>query len=90
MAPDASSPELIEFPCDFEFKAFGPNDEAFKLAVTEAVASVQPVSRHALRERSSGNGSYRCVTVLLRIESRDHLHAVYRQLRSVERLRFLL
>jgi len=90
MSMENSTPELIEFPCDFEFKAFGPNDDAFRIAILEAVAPIQPVSRHALKERASGSGSYRCITLLLRIESRDHLHEVYRQLRSVEGLRYLL
>ncbi len=87
---DESPLDLLEFPCDYEFKAFGPNDAAFTVAVKEAVGRVQAVSRHALRERASRQGTYRCVTVLVRLQSRDQLEAIYRALRGIEGLRYLL
>jgi len=82
--------DLLEFPCDYEFKVFGPNEEAFREAVVDAVSAVLAISRHALRERPSRNGTYRCVTVLVRLQSREQLEAIYRQLRGIEGLRYLL
>ena len=45
------SQELIEFPCHFEFKAFGPGGEEslFYDQVEAAVSRVVQVSRQAMR-----------------------------------------
>lgn len=82
--------DLFEFPLDYEFKAFGPNDESFNQALLSAIAEVATVSEHSLRQRPSSSGKYRCVTVLVRVQNRDHLQQVYGQIRSVEGLRYLL
>ena len=90
MADHQVTDEILEFPCDHEFKAFGPNHDDFSAAVLEAINAVMPVSRHAMRERKSSGGKYRCVTILLRVHSRGQLTDVYRQIRQVEGLRYLL
>ena len=84
--------ELLDFPCDYEFKAFGQADreQSFLNAVQEAVGRTVPVSRHALRIRHSSGGKYLCVTVLVRLHNSDQLKTIYQSLRQVEDLKYLL
>jgi hypothetical protein len=89
--PSALS-QLLEFPCDYQFKAFGPGDEddGFVIAVREAVSSVVPVSRDAVRTRFSSRGAYLCVTVVVRLYNADQIKAIYAALRRIEGLNYLL
>lgn len=82
--------ELLEFPCDYMFKAFGPNEDRFAAAVRESVSSVIPVPMDAVRTRPSREGVYICVTVLVRLHNFAQLKAIYDSLREVEGLKFLL
>jgi len=84
--------ELLEFPCDYLFKAFGPNDPEgfFSQAVRSAVATVVPVSEDAVKQSRSANGTYLCVTVLVRLHNYGQLAAIYGALRQVAGLKYLL
>lgn len=82
--------DLLEFPVDYEFKAFGPNEEGFNQALLEAIAAIAPVSEHSLRQRPSSSGNYRCVTLLVRVQNREQLQQVYARIQSVKGLRYLL
>lgn len=84
--------QLLHFPCDFIFKAFGPNAEPGQFAreVQEAIANVVPVPLDALKIRLSSRGTYVCVSVLVRLHSFDQMQEVYQALRGVEGLKFLL
>lgn len=84
--------QLIEFPCDYQFKAFGLSDEkgSFFEAVGAAVASVVPVSLDAMKSRPSAQGTYLCVTIMVRLHNADQLKAIYAALREVKGLKYLL
>jgi uncharacterized protein len=84
--------DVLEFPCDHIFKAFGPNDEdgRFQAAVLAAVCSVQPVPLDAVRARTSSQGAYLCVSVVIRLENFAQLQANYTALRTVVGLKYLL
>lgn len=90
-SPD-SPQELIEFPCHFEFKAFGPADpdRRFDEQVLSAVCNVVQASRQAMRSRASSGGKYQCVSVLATVQNRSQLEAVYAELRKIEDLKYLL
>jgi len=87
-----ASEDLLEFPCDYLFKAFGPNDPEgfFAEAVRSAVATVVPVSVDAVKMSRSANGTYLCVTVLIRLHNYPQLTAIYGALRHVDGLKYLL
>lgn len=89
--PSALS-QLLEFPCDYQFKAFGSGgeDDGFVLAVQEAASSVVPVSLDAVRTRSSSRGTYLCVTVVVRLYNIDQIKAIYAALRRIDSLKYLL
>ncbi|MGK2906085.1 MAG: YbeD family protein [Desulfuromonadales bacterium] len=87
-----SPQELIKFPCHFEFKAFGPglDESRFFDKVLAAVSTVVQVSRQAMRTRPSSGGKYQCVTVLVTLQNRSQLEAVYAALRDIDDLKYLL
>jgi len=87
-----SNLELLEFPCHFEFKAFGPggDDSRFDDQVLAAVSTVVQASRQAMRTRPSSGGKYQCISVLVTLQSRPQLEAVYAALRKIEGLKYLL
>jgi len=84
--------ELLEFPCDYLFKAFGANepDGSFQQTVRAAVEAVTPVPLDAVKLNRSAGGNYLCVTVLVRLHNFQQLEAIYASLRLVEGLRYLL
>ncbi len=84
--------ELIKFPCHFEFKAFGPgdDDESFLAKVQSAVSTVVPVSRQAMKTRASSGGKYQCVSVVVSLQNRAQLEAVYAAIRKIDDLKYLL
>jgi putative lipoic acid-binding regulatory protein len=84
--------QLMEFPCDHLFKAFGPHraDGRFEQDVRCAVSLVVPVAADALSARVSSGGTYTCVTVKVRLEHFAQLREVYAALRKVAGLKYLL
>jgi hypothetical protein len=84
--------ELLEFPCDYPFKAFGANDPegTFVPAVRDAVGTVTPVPLDAIKQSRSARGSYLCVTVVVRLHNFQQLEAIYHALRRVPGLKYLL
>lgn len=92
MDEPSSLSELLEFPCDYQFKAFGPgeDDDGFVQSVRQAVSSVVPVSLDAVRTRPSSRGTYVCVTVVVRLYNIDQVRAIYASLRRIEGLKYLL
>ena len=92
MSRESSQKELLEFPCHFEFKAFGPgdDDEKFLNKVLEAISTVVPVSRQATKSRPSSAGKYQCISALVTLHNRTQLDAVYTALRKIDDLKYLL
>ena len=83
---------LLQFPCDYPFKIFGSSadDHDFAAAVYRTANSVMPVPLDAMKCRSSAQGHYLCVTILVRVESFAQIEALYAALRTVAGLKFLL
>ena len=91
MSQSEETTELIEFPCHFEFKAFGPGeDDSFLNSVQTAVSIYTPVSRDAMKVRNSSGGKYQCVSVMVLLQNRTQLEAIYAQLRTVGGLKYIL
>lgn len=92
MMSSDSPQELLDFPCHFEFKAFGPGgeDSPFFGQVEAAVSSVVQVSRQAMKARPSSAGKYQCVSVLVTLQSRLQMEEIYAELRKIDGLKYLL
>lgn len=90
MTEKGTPEDLLEFPCDYLFKALGVADEAFKQAIIAAVKQHVPVSVDSIRSRPSGKGKYQSVSILVRLYNYGQLTSVYAEMRQVEGLKMLL
>ncbi len=81
---------LLDFPCDYVFKAFGSADEAFAEAVKQAVGRVVSVAADAMKSRTSSGGRYQSISVCVRLHNSDQLKQVYAELKKIEGLKYLL
>jgi len=81
---------LLDFPCDYVFKAFGSADAAFAEAVKQAVSQVMPVSADAMKSRDSSGGKYQAVSVCVRLHNSEQLKQIYAALKKVDGLKYLL
>ncbi|HBT83870.1 MAG TPA: hypothetical protein DEB35_10920 [Desulfuromonas sp.] len=85
--------ELMDFPCDHVFKAFGPGTgrgAPFAAKVHQAVCEVVVVPDDALKLRESRQSGYVCVSVLVHVVNADQVAGIYSALKKVEGLLFLL
>ncbi|MDZ4184632.1 MAG: DUF493 domain-containing protein [Desulfuromonadales bacterium] len=82
--------ELVEFPCDYIFKAFGPNSEAFVASVRSTIGATVFAPLDAIKVRPSSKGEYQCVTVVVRLQNVAQLKAIYHDLQQIAELKYLL
>jgi putative lipoic acid-binding regulatory protein len=90
MNQSQSPAELLEFPCEYTFKAVGLCGEEFRQQVENAVAACTLVSRDAVYVRESRNGTYQSVSVMVRLHSSQQLFDIYARLKTVSGLKMLL
>ena len=82
--------ELIEFPCDYIFKAFGPNNAAFVASVRSTIGKTVFAPLDAIKVRASSKAEYQCVTVVVRLQNVEQLMAIYSDLQQLAELKYLL
>ncbi|MFB6265305.1 MAG: YbeD family protein [Bradymonadaceae bacterium] len=79
------------FPCDYEFKAIGPNSAAFVAEVIQVGVDVLGRTAHPqIRTRESSEGKYVSVSMSLEMASPEAILDVYALIRSVEDVRVIL
>jgi hypothetical protein len=89
--PQRVDPDLLlDFPCHYEFKAFGEAGVLFADAVKSAVSQVVPVAADAVRTRHSSGGRYQSVTVCVKLHNSDQLKQIYAELQQADGLKYLL
>lgn len=78
---EQTAPPLLEFPCDFPIKAFGPGSDDFPTRVADIVRVHAPdLQESSIVSRPSKGGRYMAVTVVVRAINQDQLDAIYRDL----------
>ena len=83
-------PEL-KFPCDYPIKVIGRQTETLYAEVVAVAEKYQiDFTWDRIRLRSSRKGNFVSMTVLLRVESADSLHAVHRDLAALSSVTLLL
>ena len=85
------SEELLEFPCDFPVKAMGyftPDFEEHVIGLVSRHASL--ASPRQVTTKESSGGRYLSVTVTVEARSREHLELIYSNLKSDERVVYIL
>jgi len=73
--------KLLEFPVDFPLKVMGRRVDDFAQSISAIVREHVPTFDPATMElRTSSHGTYLSVTVVVRVESREQLERLYREL----------
>lgn len=74
-------PTLLEFPCDFPIKVFGLDDGGFDALIVGIIRRhVADLLEGAVNSRPSRGGKYLAVTITVKVENREQLDAIYRDL----------
>ena len=81
---------LLEFPCQYQFKAMGLAGDRFKQAIIAAIDKHVTVPEDAVRCRPSGKGTYQAVSVLVILHNYKQLTDIYAEIRQVDDLKMLL
>lgn len=72
---------LLEFPCEFDIKAFGRHGTSFEQTVYTLVkAHVPELTTDDLSSRESRGGRYIAVTASINAKSKAQLDAIYQDL----------
>ncbi|MDY0190409.1 MAG: DUF493 domain-containing protein [Desulfuromonas sp.] len=89
---NASQETLQEYPCEYQFKAFGcaKPESNFAALVHETINEIVPIEVDALQHRHSGNGAYLCVTVVIYLDNEQQRQNIYQALQQLEGLKYLL
>jgi putative lipoic acid-binding regulatory protein len=89
MTPTRAS--LLEFPCYFPLKVIGKNVKEFELQVMRIMQKhvAEADTAHCRRRFSSGN-KYLALTISFTAHSQEQLEAIYRDLKSLDLVQFML
>lgn len=72
---------LLEFPVDFPLKIMGRRVDGFAQTMATLVAEHVPdFDPSTIELRASSKGTYLSVTVVVRVETREQLEALYRSI----------
>ena len=83
--------QLLEFPVDFPLKIMGRRVDGFAQAISDLVREHVPGFDPATMElRSSSQGTYLSLTVVVRLDSRAQLQALYEALSAHPLVRIVL
>jgi hypothetical protein len=84
--------DLVQFPCEFCFKAVGRGTAGFVTSLLERVGEVlgRSVTSEEHAVRKSAQGTYESVTLNLWVTSGDQVYSIYEAMRADDRVKFLL
>ena len=82
--------DLIDFPCDYQFKAIGLAGDSFSAGIVDAAEKIVPVPAGAVKCSPSSNGRYQSVSLLLPLHNYQQLTEIYAAMRQVAGLKMLL
>jgi putative lipoic acid-binding regulatory protein len=81
MKPQQPEKPLLTFPCEFPMKVMGRREDGFAQLVSEIVLKHAPDFDPATIEmRSSKQGRYLSLTVVIQAQSREQLDELYKEL----------
>lgn len=82
---------LLEFPCDFAIKAMGETSDDLDAIVIEIVRRhVDDIAEGAVSSKQSSGGKFTSITVMIRATSKQQLDAIYQELSSHQRIKYVL
>lgn len=84
------SEDLINFPCDYQFKAVGMAGDEFKQGIVSAVKKYVGLSSISVSSQPSNKATYQSVSILTKLYSYQQLTDIYAEMKSVPGLKMLL
>jgi uncharacterized protein len=84
--------DLVQFPCEFCFKAVGRSTGGFVKNLLERVGDVlgREITEDEHTVRKSARGTYESVTLNLWVTSGDQVYSIYAALGADDRVKYLL
>lgn len=79
-----------EFPCNYTFKLFGPNDSSFDDAAKAVVRRHLPDVTPQVSSRVSSKANHQCLTLILPVVSADKVIDMYADFHRLDGLKMLL
>lgn len=83
---NSSETQGFQFPCDYQIKAMGQDDGDFRNTVIEIIGRHCEIDPDRVTCRSSANGKYLSVSVIIEAHSREHLNTIYDALTADEKV----
>ncbi|GAP13279.1 uncharacterized conserved protein [Longilinea arvoryzae] len=81
----------LKFPCQYPIKAIGHYADDFADILLEMMRRHVPdLDASSLQKRLSSGGRYLSVTITFTAQSREHLDAIYAELKAHERVLYLI
>jgi hypothetical protein len=91
MSEQDNQETLLEFPCDFAIKAMGETSDDLDQVVIEIVRRhVDDIAEGAVSSKQSSGGKFTSITVTIRATSKQQLDAIYQELSSHQRIKYVL
>ena len=78
---------VIEYPCPWEYKAIGWDENSMREAIVEIMANRMYDLSFS---RTSRNGRYCSLLLVVTVESEDHRNAIFRALQRHRHIRMVL
>ena len=88
---DEHAGEILEFPCEFPLRVIGDDEGDFRDFVLDIIRRYVPeLDEQTVSVQPSSNGRYTAIRVQFTAASRQQVDALYIELSSHARVRFLL
>ncbi len=75
-------PAVPEFPCEYPIKVMGRHTPEFRARMLEVLVREAAATVSGVAERLSRDGNYLSLTCRVRVDSRERLDALYRELHA--------
>jgi putative lipoic acid-binding regulatory protein len=81
--------ELLDFPCHQTFKIMGIANAQMPVDVVACIQKHAP-GDYAPSVKPSSKGNYQSLSVSIKVTSKEHMETLYKELSSLELVRFVL
>ncbi len=86
---DTHFDQLLEFPCEQNFKVMGVAHPSLCDDVLACVQAQAP-GDYAPKVKPSSKGNYHALSIIITVTSKEHMESLYTELAKLELVRFVL
>lgn len=81
--------EYLEFPCQFTFKIMGLAQDDLIDRINTVLQANAPAD-YSPKVKPSSKGTYKSVTVSVKVTSKEHIETIYTELSAIDIVRYVL